>query len=144
MTANENNSATQAGHVVISSYSRADALCDGALVDVTESARRVGFKCPLAVTDTVWRDCVEWDSETSSIMQTYQDEMTRLGALLRAAMTAVRDAIRRDDHTPQQFYLNRVAPSGSVRSASLVELYVEIHGGDNGELVCTIMSPQDR
>ena len=40
----------------ISIYTRAQAIEDGVLVDVSESAREAGFKFPVAVTRTVW-DC---------------------------------------------------------------------------------------
>lgn len=43
-----------AGTEVISAYSRAQALEDGELVDLSELAREAGFKYPLAVTRGVW------------------------------------------------------------------------------------------
>ena len=39
---------------VISVYTRAQAIGDGILVDVSETAREAGFKIPVAVTRTVW------------------------------------------------------------------------------------------
>ncbi|MEB2158947.1 DUF6573 family protein [Xanthomonas perforans] len=134
----------QGDHDVVSCYSRAQALSDGFLVDVTEAARRIGFRAPLAITEGVWRDCVAWDTHTSRVMKTYQDEAARLAALLQAAMSAVRDAMRRDDNSPQTFAFNRVAPSGTVRSASRTTAIIELHGGDNGEMVWTIMASEDR
>jgi len=44
---------------VISSYSRAQAIEDGVLVDVSGPARELGFKFPVAVTCGVWASCVE-------------------------------------------------------------------------------------
>ena len=37
----------------ISTYTRADALRDGVLVDVTEQAKQTGFKIPVAITSRV-------------------------------------------------------------------------------------------
>jgi hypothetical protein len=40
-------------------YTRAQAIEDGQLVDVSEWARRAGFCIPVAVTRTVWGQCIE-------------------------------------------------------------------------------------
>ena len=42
----------------ISAYTRAQAIEDGILVDVSETAREAGFKIPVAVTRTVWNRLV--------------------------------------------------------------------------------------
>lgn len=39
---------------VTCTYSRAQALEDGVLVDVSETAREAGIKLPVALTATVW------------------------------------------------------------------------------------------
>lgn len=39
---------------IIDCYTRAQALEDGTLVDVSEMAREAGFKCPVAVTRALW------------------------------------------------------------------------------------------
>ena len=41
---------------VISAYTRAQAIADGVLVDVSEMAREAGLKHPTALTATVWRN----------------------------------------------------------------------------------------
>ncbi len=38
----------------ISAYSRAQAIEDGILVDVSDTAREAGFNIPVAITRTVW------------------------------------------------------------------------------------------
>ena len=38
----------------ISTYTRAQAIEDGFLVDVSETPREAGFKIPVALTRTVW------------------------------------------------------------------------------------------
>ena len=37
-------------------YSRARAIEDGVLIDVSETARRIGLKYPTAITALVWVD----------------------------------------------------------------------------------------
>ena len=39
---------------IICSYTRAQAIKDGVLIDVSEAAKEAGFKIPVAMTDTVW------------------------------------------------------------------------------------------
>jgi hypothetical protein len=39
---------------VIHSYSRAEAIRDGVLIDVTAVAREAGFRYPVALTAAVW------------------------------------------------------------------------------------------
>lgn len=43
---------------LIHSYTRADAVRDGVLIDVTEAAREAGFKHPVALTCGAWAECV--------------------------------------------------------------------------------------
>ena len=38
----------------IFAYTRAQAIEDGILVDVSETAREAGFRIPVAITRTVW------------------------------------------------------------------------------------------
>ena len=45
---------------VIFSYTRAEAIADGVLVDVSETARETGFTVPVALTRAVWADAVAW------------------------------------------------------------------------------------
>lgn len=44
---------------VIFRYTRAQAIDDGVLVDMTEWARETGFKVPVACTSTVWHGYVQ-------------------------------------------------------------------------------------
>ena len=74
---------------VVYSYSRAQALADGVLIDVTDTAREAGFRWPVALTAGVWADCVEW-SDIDSAKQTPQDESGRLWDVVFMAAHAVR------------------------------------------------------
>jgi hypothetical protein len=44
---------------VIATYTRAEAIRDGVLLDVTEAAKEANLRLPTVVTQSVWRDCVE-------------------------------------------------------------------------------------
>ena len=56
MTTNETNNSTFGD--VIYQYTRAQAIEDGILIDVTETAREAGITFPTAVTAAVWERCV--------------------------------------------------------------------------------------
>lgn len=45
---------------VIHAYTRAQAIADGVLVDISETAKEAGFRYPVACTSAVWSDCIEW------------------------------------------------------------------------------------
>ncbi len=74
---------------VIYSYTRAQAIADGVLVDVTETAKEAGFRWPVAITRAVWEDCVTWSDEDSE-RQAHQDESGRLWDVLWMAFVAIR------------------------------------------------------
>lgn len=62
---------------VIHSYTRAQAIADGVLVDVTELAKEAGFKFPVALTHAVYAKYVEVPEGVSG-----QDETGRLWDIL--------------------------------------------------------------
>lgn len=118
---------------VIYSYTRAQALADGGLIDVTDTAKEAGFKIPVALTASVWGDCVAWDEKQGKVPQ---DEVGRLwDVLYMAAMAAAGN--RRSSQVP--FSLHRVPRWGS--RAELVQLVMHIGPGDEGKPVITIMQP---
>ena len=63
---------------VISVYTRAQAIEDGILVDVSETAREAGFGIPVAVTRTVWDRLVALPEGYRG----FQDERGRLWDVL--------------------------------------------------------------
>ena len=40
-------------------YTRADAIADGVLNDVSEIAKEAGIRYPVAMTSAAWSECVE-------------------------------------------------------------------------------------
>src|SRR5574341_1731532 len=48
---------------VMHTYSRAEALRDGALVDLSRWGREAGFAVPLACTRAVWERHIEWTAD---------------------------------------------------------------------------------
>lgn len=115
-------------------YTREQAIDDGVLVDVTETATEAGFRVPVAMTRTAWADCVEW-SDADSKRQTHQDEAGRLWDVLWMAMVAAR---RGSGRQSLQFQFYRVPRGGRGTRPRLVELVAHIGAG---EPVITIMQP---
>ena len=76
---------------LIYSYSRADALRDGVLVDVSERAKRAGIKYPTACTAGVWAliDCLP-ESDTDTLAGIVRD--VRAEEVLRVMLAAIRQA----------------------------------------------------
>ena len=125
----------------IHTCTRADAIRDGVLVDVSEAAREAGFKVPVALTRTVWEDRVAWTDEDSD-RQTYQDQEGRLHDVLWLAWTYARVAAHRDVDTID-YVLNCVPRGGKATRPRRVVLTLKIQGGDHGEPVATIMQPDE-
>ena len=78
---------------VISTYTRAQAIEDGVLIDTGRMAQEAGFKWPVAVTSAAWADCIAW-TEDDSEQQVYQDQSGRLWDVLFMASHAIRHGLR--------------------------------------------------
>jgi hypothetical protein len=112
---------------IISSYSRAQAIEDGVLVDVSETAREAGIKYPVALTRAVFERCVALPKRYRGL----EDERGRLWDVLSmfhfAARVTTGDALR---------YRLTV-------SRRIVILKALIGPGDTPEPVITIMLPEE-
>ena len=115
---------------IIHAYTRADAIADGFLIDVTDMAIEAGFRYPVALTDTVWNTCVEVDSEC-----THQDEQGRLWDVLML----LRFAICRD--TDKSIVSLEVHHADGAGNRTETFLKAICGPGDNAEPVITIMLP---
>ena len=123
---------------IIHRYTRAQALDDGFLIDVTETAREAGFMWPVAMTTAVWQDCVAWNEEDTK-RQTPQDESGRLWDVLFMASRAIKAA--RHNGTRLSFHVLRIPRGGKARTPRGVALHLVTGPGDDAEPVVTIMQP---
>ncbi len=121
---------------VISTYSRAQALEDGVLVDAGEMAREAGFRIPVVVTAAAWADCVAW-TDADSERQVHQDPSGRLWDLLFMAHHAIRSSRSGGDRLT--FQLCRVPRDGKSTEATITTLKLIVGPGDEGESVVTIL-----
>jgi len=123
----------------IFSYTRKQAINDGVLIDVSDLAKEAGFTIPVAVTDTVWFQYIEWTQDDNK-QQTYQDTNGRLWDVL----SMLRLAIRGQQNSQVINYKLAVIPrDGKSKKAKTVQLKATIGAGDNGEPAITIMLPSE-
>ena len=125
---------------VVFTYTRAQALADGVLVDAGALAREAGFVLPVALTAAAWADCVSW-TEHSTRDQVQQDESGRLWDVLFMAAHAVRT--QAGAGASQRFWLHRVPRNGHSVQAMPVQLKLMIGPGDDGQPVVTILLPEE-
>lgn len=100
---------------VIFSYTRAQAISDGTLIDATSLANEAGFRYPVALTCTVWERYVRVPPGVE-----VQDETGRLWDILWMLRHAIRQGnnrdntifftllVRNDGKTPQPVQLKAV------------------------------------
>lgn len=118
---------------VITSYSRAQAIEDGQLIDVSETAREAGVKFPTALTSAVWENYVKLSPAAKSAGQ---DEKGRLWDIVWMFRCAA--VVRGGDEITFQLYV-----STTRREPSLVTLKAICGPGDDAEPVITIMLPDE-
>lgn len=117
---------------LIHKYSRADAIRDGVLVDVTETAKEAGIKYPVAITQGVHAHYVRVPDGVTA-----QDERGRLWDVLWMLRFAIARApegdtilytvfVRNDNDAPKPRKLKAIA-----------------HPGDEGEPVITVLMPDE-
>lgn len=116
-------------------YTRAQAIADGLLIDVSTMAKEAGFRIAVALTADVWADCVEW-TDADSIRQVTQDEAGRLWDVLWMANIAARRA--QSDRVI--FELFRVPRGGRGQRPRRTTLQMHIGPRDEAEPVITIMA----
>ncbi len=111
---------------IISSYSRAEAIADGTLVDVTPTAKEAGFKVPTALTAAL-RARLEPSERDTMLGQSFQGRLWDVLMVLKFHASVDTDTV---------FYEVLVADEGEQHTLSLKAM---IGPGDEGEPVITIM-----
>ena len=120
---------------VISTYTREQAIEDGVLVDVSETAREAGFTIPVAVTSAVWADYVTPDPRSVPYGQSVEG---RLWDVLWMARCYIRRA-----QPGQPEILFQVIFIMKERQRRVITLKAVCGPGDNAEPAITIMPHED-
>lgn len=115
---------------IISIYTRAQALEDGVLVDITELAREAGFKFPVAVTQGVWGVL----NPTRELAAEGQSWNGRAWDMLTVLRYVIRGAARTDAVHFAPLFIQQPG-----RPPVPVELWAKAGPGDAGEATITIM-----
>ena len=134
-TSNEQSAESFFGNVIYT-YTRAQAIEDGVLIDPGSMAKEAGFKWPVALTANAWADCVAW-TDADSQQQVHQDQSGRLWDTLYMASHAIRTS--KDSGDRLLFQLYRVPRDGHSTEAVLVTLKLIVGPGDAGEPVITLL-----
>ena len=115
---------------LIHAYTRADAIRDGVLIDVSQTAREAGFAYPVALTRAVWDRCVAVPPGVLC-----QDEAGRLWDVV--CMLAY--AVRCGGDGPEVRFAVHVRNDNRDGTPPLVRLKALYDPGDQGEPVVTVM-----
>ena len=118
---------------LIHRYTRAEAIADGVLIDVSATAKEAGFKYPVALTAAAWARCVAVPQGVLG-----QDEAGRLWDVL----TMLRYALRRQGGAEVRFGVH-VRNDNRERTPPLVRLKALCGLGDRGEPVLTVLMPDE-
>lgn len=117
---------------IIFSYTRAQAIADGVLVDVSQLASEAGFRIPVAMTHAAWCESVEVTERDLC-----QDETGRLWDVL----AVLRFEAARAGHKSLLYFEVYVSKEG--KPPRPVRLKAHCGPGDDGEPVLTVMLPDE-
>ena len=120
---------------VISIYTRAQALQDGVLIDVSELAREAGFRWPVAVTDHLYHSYIV---PALALVAEGQSITGRLWDALLVLRHAIRSS--KDDTYLRFSVLFQMSPGAAPIPIELVSV---AGPGDNGSPCLTLMLPED-
>src|SRR4051794_30073727 len=120
---------------VIYAYTREQAINDGVLVDVTETAKEAGFRVPVALTRAAWAEYVAVPDGVEG-----QDEAGRLWDVLWMCRHGIG---RNPDEASELHFRLCVRSDNRPGDPPLVTLKAVVSPGDDPEPVITIMKPEE-
>lgn len=111
-------------------YTRAQAMADGVLVNLSKLAKDAGFKYPVAVTVGVWEECISTEPKD---VKRGQSEKGRAWDILSVLFFNIKRMLEGQD---QVVFKVKVEKDGH---ALIKSLWAKVGSGDQGEPVITIM-----
>jgi hypothetical protein len=120
---------------ILHTYSRREAIDDGVLIDVTDTAKKAGFRIPVAVTAALWAEFVTVPDGVEG-----QDERGRLWDVLFVLLMAIRSG--RESGAEIRYHL-QVRNDNLVGEPPLVELKSVCGPNDDGTPCVTVMLPEE-
>lgn len=119
----------------ISEYSRAKAIEDGFIINVTEQAKRNRFQIPVALTQQAFHDCVYVFKVDEKKLQTNEDK--RLARLLQVFRFTLRSKNNSSKNAVDFTFTFQTVRNGKLVTDT-ADLVAFICPGDDGEPVITI------
>lgn len=116
----------------VSIYTRAQAIDDGVLIDISTLAAEYGFRFPVAITQAAWAEAIAVGDEDVG-----QDETGRTWDVL----TCLRYTAKQSNQKQVVYFDVLVSKRG--RRPLPVRLKAHCGPGDNGEPVLTVMLPEE-
>ena len=118
---------------IIFSYTRAQAIADGVLIDLTEEAAKHGFRIPFACTDSIWQE-IEWgEHEKPGAGQCTE------GRLYDVLHMAILSASQAKEASQVEVQVWMVPWAGDSMVGKLYTYKLHVGPGDQGEPVITLM-----
>ena len=131
---------------VIFSYSRAQAIEDGVLVDLTEWARETGFRIPVACTAEVWHRCITPPAGTRELGQSERgrghDVLWLLSVAIQRQSAHSQAAGNGHAQSDDRLFYEVLFLQAPNRHET-VKLKSICGPGDHGEPVITILMPHE-
>ena len=124
----------QVMETLIYSYTRKQALEDGVLIDVTETAKEAGFKVPVAVTNGLYTEYIEPSESLKTQGQSVEGRLWDVLYMLHLKILNCPKA------NTVLFYVAFAMESGVTETKILKAV---IDGGDDGSPVLTIMKENE-
>ena len=126
------------GADIVSRYSRAQAIADGELVDVSAAAKEAGIKFPVALTRAAFEQCVALPNDYDGP----QDEAGRLWDVLWMARCAMAALARKGDDRDVLLYDVLVVNPRTKRQEKK-RLKSHCGPGDTAAPIITLMLPDE-
>lgn len=125
---------------IVHRYTRAEAIADEVLRDVSAQAAEYGFRHPFAIAQHAWNEAIHWPEDGGH----GQDETGRLYDVLIMAHLAVAAFKRaKKDVDRVEFTVVRVVDGSDDPEPQPLTLTLHIGPGDEGEPVITVMHRRD-
>ena len=120
------------------SYTRAQAIDDGVLIDATNMATEVGIRYPVAITDRLYHEYIVPSLDLAKQGQSIEGRLWDTLMVFRHTAAATSGNL---------IYFTVTFQTSSKESGepvlTTIHLKALCHGGDQGEPVITIMLPEE-